>query len=150
MFTQGVTAAGLIQAAHQDSARSSLQTDPICSHPSLWENSQPLEEAGLLMQLENQSSVQVNSQQMNLSTTSSSQYPKSTHTSLPCCPALRFPKESQPASKFLTRQFRIRFSRLGVFSRICRNSWVSSAEETQTQAGGRVRAAPVHQDNPLI
>lgn len=31
----------------------------------------------------------------------------------------------------LTRQFLIRFSRLGVFSRICRNSWVSSVKEAQ-------------------
>lgn len=98
MFIWGVVGAGLIQAAHQNTARSSLKTDPLCSHPSLWENSQPLE-AGLLMQLEDQSSLQVNSQQMNLSTT---KYPSSTHNSPPCCPCIVNPQRNHsPYPRFL-------------------------------------------------
>lgn len=49
------------------------------------------------------------------------------------------PHQRQSPLQSLTLQFRMRFSLLGVFSRICRNSWVSSAEETQRGEGGGQR-----------
>lgn len=147
MFTRGVTAAGLIQAAHQDSARCSLQTDPLCSHPSLWENSQPLEEAGLLMQLENQSSVQF--------TTDELEHHKhltvsQIHTHLPpLLSCIVIPKGITAHIQVSYPPVPDPFQSAGSFLKDLQE-FMGQFCRGDTNPSGRVRAAPVHQDNPLI